>query len=728
MAKDIGQAVMDAMHKPNLIRNIAICAHIDHGKTTFSDNLLAGAGMISQDLAGKQRFMDSRDDEIARGITIDAANVSMLHTVEGTEFLVNLIDTPGHVDFGGDVTRAMRAVDGAIVLCCAVEGLMPQTETVLRQALREKVKPILFINKVDRLIKELKLTPEMMQERFVKIINSLNALIEKIATPEFKNKWKVNVADGSVCFGSAYSKWALSVPYMKKHGIKFSEIIACYDRPSDEEMKASIVQLSVKAPLHHVVLNAVVDHLPNPVDAQKYRIPLIWSGDIESKEGQDLRNCDPNGELAMVVTKIIQDKHAGEVCTGRIFSGTVKKGLEVVNTSTGEVGRIQQVFISKGPQRIQIEEAVCGNIAGVAGFKGIYVGQTISTKKIVPFEAIQHIFEPVVTVAVESSKPGDLPKLVEVLKIVGKEDPSLRVTINEETGEFLISGMGELHLDVVTNRMRTEKGLDIKVSSPIVVYRESVTKLSSLQEGKSPNKHNKFYLTVEPLEPTLAEAFANKEVKEGRSKKKDREFWDLLVSKGLDKEEAERVKDIYKGNMFIDMTRGVVALNEVIELVLDSFEEICDAGPLAREGCVKMKVKLMDVALHEDSIHRGPGQVYPAMREGLKAAIMAASPVMFEPVQILQIDCPQDMMGPVSAVATNRRGQIQDMQVEEDTMSIIARIPVAESFGLMGDIRSATGGRGSFFVKYQTFEQLPKELQEEIVGGIRKRKGLTENQ
>ncbi|MDA3855649.1 MAG: elongation factor EF-2 [Candidatus Woesearchaeota archaeon] len=723
MAKDLGQAVVEAMKKPTLIRNIAIAAHIDHGKTTLSDNLLSGAGMISEELSGKQRFMDFHDDEAERGITIDSANVSMIHCVEGTDFLINLIDTPGHVDFGGDVTRAMRAVDGAVVLSCAVEGIMPQTETVLRQALKEKVRPILFINKADRLIKELKLTPEMMQERFIKIINQLNVLIEKIAPPEFKQKWKVNVNDGSVIFGAAFSNWALSVPYMQKKSLNFKTIIDAYETEDPEEIK----KLAKLAPLHEVLLNSVVEHLPNPVEAQKYRIPLIWRGDKDSSEGQDLAGCNPLGELGFVVTKITQDKHAGEVCTGRMFSGTVKKGMEVV-TSSGKKGRIQQVFVSKGPQRVQIESAVAGNIVGIAGVKDITVGETVSTKVITPFEDIQHIFEPVVTVAVEASKPADLPKLVEVLKIIGKEDPSLKVTINEETGEFLIAGMGELHLEVTTNRIKEEKKMEIKVSPPIVVYRESIAKLSPEVEGKSPNKHNKFYMTVEPLEESFVEAVANGDIHGGRIKKKDRELWDLFVSKGLPKEEAEKIKDIFQGNVFMDMTRGVVALNEVIELALDGFEEIMKSGPLAREGCVKLKIKLHDVTLHEDSIHRGPGQIYPAIRDGLKQAMAEGGAMLYEPVQVIQVDCPQDMMGSVSSVVQNRRGQILDMIIDEDNMEIIAKVPVAETFGMTGDIRSATGGKGSFFVKSQTFEMLPRDLQSNIIKQIRTRKGLGENQ
>src|SRR3989339_1059179 len=207
MAEKMVEKVFRLMNKPTNIRNICTSAHIDHGKTTFSDSLLAGAGMISEALAGKQLVLDFHEDEQQRGITIDAANVSMVHIHDEKEYLINLIDTPGHVDFGGDVTRAMRAIDGTIVLCCASEGVMPQTETVLRQALKERVKPVLFINKVDRLIKELQLTPEAMQERFISIINSVNEFIVKIAGAEEGLKWRVSVQDGSVAFGSAFHNW-----------------------------------------------------------------------------------------------------------------------------------------------------------------------------------------------------------------------------------------------------------------------------------------------------------------------------------------------------------------------------------------------------------------------------------------------------------------------------------------------------------------------------------------
>src|SRR5919108_4487440 len=212
------------MHQPQFIRNIDIAAHIDHGKTTLSDNLIAGAGMMSEELAGKQRLLDFDEQEAARGITINAASASMVHDVEGGQYLINLIDTPGHVDFGGDVTRAMRAVDGVIILDDSVEGIMPQTETVIRQALKERVRPVLFINKVDRLVNELKISPDQMQQRFQRIIGVVNDRIRKWLPEDLGPKWAVNVEAGSVAFGSAYHKWALSVPFMKRTGITFKDV------------------------------------------------------------------------------------------------------------------------------------------------------------------------------------------------------------------------------------------------------------------------------------------------------------------------------------------------------------------------------------------------------------------------------------------------------------------------------------------------------------------------
>ncbi|MCK4521059.1 MAG: GTP-binding protein, partial [Nanoarchaeota archaeon] len=344
MAEKMVDKVMEIMKQPKQIRNIATSAHIDHGKTTFTDNLLAGADMMSKEDAGKALKMDFHEDEQQRGITIDTAAVSMVHKVEGKEYLINLLDTPGHVDFGGDVTRAMRAVDGTIVLVCAVEGVMPQTETVFRQSLKELVKPVLFINKVDRLIKELQLTPEKMQERFVGIISNVNKIIREIAPEGYKEKWQVNVNDGSVAFGSAFHNWALSIPFMKKTGISFKDIIDAYQGNDESKIK----ELAEKAPLHKVILDIVIEHHPDPVESQAYRIPKLWHGELESDEGKSLLKCDANGPLFFVTTKIVIDPQAGELTCGRMFSGTLVKGKDVYLNLAKQNGKVQQIFIYNG--------------------------------------------------------------------------------------------------------------------------------------------------------------------------------------------------------------------------------------------------------------------------------------------------------------------------------------------------------------------------------------------
>jgi len=723
LADDITKKVEKLMHEQDKIRNIAIAAHIDHGKTTFSDNLLAGAGMLSEATAGKQRFLDFHEDEATRGITIDAANVSMVHKVDGENYLINLIDTPGHVDFGGDVTRAMRAVDGCIILTCAVEGIMPQTETVVRQALKELVRPVLFINKVDRLIKEVKLTPQEMEQKFIKIIDQVNQLIEAIAPHGYKQKWKVGVAEGSVAFGSAFHNWALSFPYMKKKGITFKDVIDAYNSGPEAHK-----ELAKKAPLHEVVLNMSIKHHPNPVDAQAYRIPKIWHGDIDSQIGKDLISCNQKGEVAFVPVKIVVDKHAGEVAAGRLFSGTIKQGDEVYMNAAKRKTRIQQVSIYKGAQRIIVDEAPSGNIVGVVGLRDVFAGETVSRNPIEPFEAIKHIFEPVVTKSIEATKAADLPKLVEVLKQVGKEDPSIRIEINEQTGESLISGMGELHLEIIENRIKTEKGLDVKTSAPIIVYRETVSKVSPESEGRSPNKHNSFFMKVEPLEDNVYKAIREGEIPEGRIKKKNEDLFNKLNALGWSGDTIRDLRDIYKGSVLLDETSGEVHIGEVIEMILDAFEFVMDSGPLAREPCNKLKLTLVDIKLHEDAIHRGPAQVYPAVRDAIKEAMIKAGATMLEPLQIHKIEVPDKFLGAITKLISSKRGQLINVTQEGSQAEVEAKIPVAEMIGWSSDLRSATEGRGVSSIMDQLFEKIPNEMQLQVIKRIRDRKGLAENQ
>jgi elongation factor 2 len=471
-----------------------------------------------------------------------------------------------------------------------------------------------------------------------------------------------------------------------------------------------------------------IKHHPNPVDAQRYRIPKIWHGDLDSDVGKDLINCHANGEPVFVPTKIVVDKHAGEVAGGRLFSGSIKQGDEVYMNMAKKTVRVQQVSVYKGAQRVIVDEVSAGNIVGIVGLKDVFTGETVSRTPIEPFEALKHLFEPVVTKSIETLKSADLPKLVEVLKQVGKEDPSIKVEINEQTGESLMSGMGELHLEIIENRIKTEKGLDVKTSAPIVVYRETVNKESEVVEGRSPNKHNSFFIYVEPLEDKIYEAIKSGAIPERRVKKKNDVLAKVFSELGWDGDTIRNIRDIYQGNVFLDETRGEVHIGEVIEMVLDAFEKMMKQGPLAREPCMKMKVSLVDTKLHEDAIHRGPAQVYPAIREAITGAMKQADSSLLEPLQIHVIESPEKFMSTVTKLVGGKRGQLIEVKQEAGTAEVKAKLPVAEMIGWSNDLRSATEGRGISSLSDQCFERIPASLQSEVIRKIRSRKGLAENQ
>ena len=493
--------ILKIMGNKQNIRNIGIIAHIDHGKTTLTDSLLSNAGLLSPSIAGHARALDYLEEEQARGITIKAANISLLHEAEGTQYIINMIDTPGHVDFSGNVTRALRVIDGAVVVVDAVEEVMVQTETVTKQAVEERVRPILFINKIDRIIRELKLNAKQAQEKLARIIQDFNELIRTYADKQFKEKWQVSAAKGTVAFGSALHGWGFTLSQIQAAGMKFDDIVDAYNQETYETLKD-------KLPVHAAILEMIVKNAPNPLEAQPYRIQRIWHGDLETEIGQAMMKVDDDGPLVICLNNVTVDPHAGIVATGRVFSGSIEHGDQIYLILGRKSYRVQQVSMYMGAKREVVDKINAGNIAALLGIDLARAGETVVAegiqKDLPPFERIHYVSEPVVTIAVDPKHARDLPKLVDVMGKMGVMDPNLVTTINKETGEYLLSGMGELHLEIAVKDI-VKTGLEVMTSPPIVVYRETVKGQSRPVLAKSPNKHNRLWIRVEPMDAKTQE-------------------------------------------------------------------------------------------------------------------------------------------------------------------------------------------------------------------------------
>ena len=715
--------ILKLMSRKEDIRDIGIIAHIDHGKTTMTDSLLAEAGLLSPKIAGEARALDYLEEEQKRGITIKTANISLLHEMDDKSYVINLIDTPGHVDFTGKVTRALRAIDGVVVVVDAVEEVMVQTETVTRQALAERVKPVLFINKVDRLIRELKLSSDEVQKKLLRIIRDFNNLIEIYGEPELKDKWKVDAAKGTVAFGSALHKWGFTLDMAQQKGIKFSDIVETYKK---EQWQG----LPEKLPIHTAILDMVVKHHPNPIEAQKYRVPKIWKSDIDSEIGQAMLHCRDDGPTVMCITLAQLDPHAGLVATGRLFSGEVKEGDQVYLLGARKDYRIQQVSMYMGAFREVVGRIGAGNISALLGLDLARAGETLvdiaHRDVMVPFERIKYVSEPVVTIAIEPKHPRELPRLVDAMHRLAIEDPNLVTTINTETGEYLLSGMGELHLEIACKFLKDFTGgtLEIITSKPIVVYRESVSGQGVLAMAKSPNKHNKFWIQIEPLEEKVIEMIEKGDISEIMNRKQMGAI--LHKEAGWPANEARKVLALEEHrNMIIDATKGVQYMREVKDTIIAGFRWGAESGPLAGEPMRGVKVRLLDAQLHEDPVHRGPAQIMPASRRAFYGSFLTAEPVILEPIYKIGVTVSAQWVGDVSSIITRKRGRIISSEQKGPLTMINGYIPVAETFGLAAELRSATSGHAFWQTQFHHWEKAPESIALAVIEEIRKRRGLS---
>ncbi|MHA1935377.1 MAG: GTP-binding protein, partial [Candidatus Thorarchaeota archaeon] len=697
-------------------RIVSISAHIDHGKTTTTDYLMRRAGLMSDAAAGQALMTDSDDEEQERGITIFTSVVLLNFDVEGEEYLVQLSDTPGHLSFTGEVSRALRASDGAVILVDALEGVMTQTETNIRLAVGgEGCKPVLFINKVDRLINELKLPPAKVYERIDIIVAKVNALIKKVAPKDFSKDWRVDFTKGSVAVGSAKTGWAFTMKTLAKKEIKPNVVFEKYNEGDEMWLRENL-------PLDDALLEMIVKHLPNPKDAQKYKIPRIWKGDLESEAGKALLEADPNGPLLGMITKIFVDpKSKRPTLIGRVFSGTLRSGQEIRLVNMRQNARVRRLGVQEITDILPMDEVPAGNLFSIFGFMCPSGESFVDAGSDVPgFEAIEYVSEPVVSRSITPLDPQDIAKLGDVVKMWIMADPTARFVHDKESGEYRLDGIDPLQIEILTKRINEQ--VPIRISEPIIVYREKMTERGDEFHTKSPNGHNRIRMYLEPLDEKTVGLIKKRRVT-AEMPSRDRAII-LRDEAGWDAKKARKILDIFQGCMLVDGMSGVQRFDRILAYVKSVFQEFVEEGPIAHEPVMGVKVVLTDATVHNDPAHTGYNEVATMVSSGLNMSFLTGEASLYEPVLNTDIKTPIDTQGGVIKVLTGHRGQIVTIEGEEENVTVKGTLPTAETIGIADEFRSASAGRSFFGYEFRGFEPLPGTLQEEIILEIRARKKM----
>jgi elongation factor 2 len=685
--------IQKLMGQKERIRNIGIIAHIDHGKTTLADSLLAGAGLLSPQMAGMARVLDYLEEEQKRKITIKTANITLIYNAP-EPYIINLVDTPGHVDFTGKVTRALRVTDGVVVVVDAVEEIMAQTEILTRQALNERVCPVLFINKVDRLITELQLSEEDIQKKLDRLIASFNDLIELYAESQLRNQWKINPVNSNVAFGASLHGWGFTLGMAKQIGIRFSDIIASYKTRNQEKLKKTL-------PVYQAIFEMAIKAVPNPREAQSYRIEKIWDGSVESTIGKALTDCQDDAPAIAFVTHIRAEPDGNTLATGRVFSGKIKRDDKLHLVKALYETEVKAVAIDMGALREETPAVSAGNLATFELSGKVAAGETlVSVPKneiVAPFESINYVSEPVVTLAVEP-KNLDFDALQAGLAKLTAEDPNLKASVDRDTGEYLLSGMGELHLEVAINQLKT-LGLEVSVSSPRVVYVECIQKEGAVCLAKSSDTKSKFWMQVEPV---LEHGVSSEE--------------DYGIALSLDEFR----------NVLVDCNDKTSELpGEILEAIIAGFEYACKAGPLCGEPIRHLKVNIIDLELGTDAV--GGTEVMHGVGKAVFASFLTANPTLQEPVYKIEITVASEVSSECSRILQTNRGKVNQFTRKGQRTLITGFIPVAETFGFSKELRSATSGRAVWQSMFDHWEKMPPKLAAEVVSELRKRKGLAED-
>merc|ERR1712226_232163 len=792
--------VRECMDKKENIRNMSVIAHVDHSKSTAISMFF---NLDQKDMAFiKQPISKKKDGSNEEG------------------FLINLIDSPGHVDFSSEVTAALRVTDGALVVVDCVSGVCVQTETVLRQAIAERIRPVLFMNKMDRALLELQLDQEDLFLTFQRVVENVNVIIATYADDDGPmGIVRVDPCNGSVGFGSGLHGWAFTLKqfsemYAAKFGVDVDKLMKklwgenffnpktkkwskqkaednvrsfnmyildpiykvfdaimnfkkeMTDKLLDKleikgKMKHEDLQMEGK-PLMKVVMRTwlpageslflmICIHLPSPVTAQKYRTDMLYEGPQDDAAAIAMKNCDPNGPLMMYISKMVPTSDKGRFYAfGRVFSGKIATGLKCrimgPNYLPGKKEdlnekAIQRTILMMGRYIEAIEDVPCGNICGLVGVDQFLVktGTITTFKEAHNLKVMKFSVSPVVRVAVEPKNAQDLPKLVEGLKRLSKSDPMVQCII-EESGEHIIAGAGELHLEICLKDLEEDHAqIPLKKSDPVVSYRETVSEESNqMCLSKSPNKHNRLFMRAVPMPDGLAEDIDNGEVTP-RDELKARARY-LSDKYDYDVTEARKIwcfgPETLGPNIFVDCTKGVQYLNEIKDSCVAGFQWASKEGALCDENMRAVRFNLYDVALHADAIHRGGGQIIPTARRVLYACVLTAEPRLMEPVYQVEIQCPENAVGGIYGVLNRRRGHVfEEAQTPGTPMFVVkAYLPVNESFGFTADLRSQTGGQAFPQCVFDHWQILPgNPLDQEsnskpyqICQETKKRKGLKE--
>jgi elongation factor G len=683
-----------------MTRNIGIMAHIDAGKTTTTERILYYTGVSHKigEVHDGTATMDWMEQEQERGITITSAAT----TCHWKDHRINIIDTPGHVDFTIEVERSLRVLDGAVAVFCSVGGVEPQSETVWRQADKYHVPRLAFVNKMDRvgadffrgiaMIKDrLKANPVPLQipigseENFKGVVDlvemkgivwndeSMGALYDEIEIPADLLEQAQMYREAMIEEISSHDD-ALMQKYMDGEELTVAEIKnAIRQCTLDIKICPVICGSSFKNKGVQNLLDAVLDYMPAPTD-----IPAIQGIDANTELPIE-RHASDAEPFSALAFKIMTDPFVGQLCFFRVYSGIMNAGSYVYNSTKGKRERVGRILKMHANKREEIKEVYAGDIAAAVGLKYTTTGDTLCNEdNAVILESIEFP-EPVISIAIEPKTKADQEKLGISLSKLASEDPSFRVKTDIETGQTIISGMGELHLEIIVDRLFREFKVDANVGKPQVAYRETITKKVK-SEGKfvrqsgGRGQFGHVWLEIEPQEPG-------------------------------------------KGYEFVDAIKGGVVPREYIPAVDKGIKEALDSGVMAGYPVVDIKVTLVDGSYHEVDSSEMAFKIAGSM--GFKEGCQKAAPAILEPIMSVEVVVPEDYMGDVIGDLNSRRGRIMGMEGRAGAQVVTAMVPLAQMFGYSTDLRSATQGRATYSMTFDHYEQVPKSVAEEIVAKVK---------